>query len=788
MLMVTPFTHSPLFKALNGALLVLAVSACGGAAEAPNASTAAQAPSDPASASAQAAASAPEATQAAASAASAAVAAESASATSTSAAPAAVAVAGVTVPSIAAKATAATVQAVSTPAAAADVPRDAAAAAVSAVMASTERLVVSDLRSGDGTKTTASTVAQLAEPDRGAFYGFREAREDWTRVKTENKSKADVRDWIAYQKNKVDTWIARGFEKPEYVGGWIHEYVDPKTGGGMSWTPTSAEPPAGTTAAEIALKAAWVAYGRGYNVQQMRTAARIYKATGETKYADWAAQQLDFYADNYAKWPLQTKDGRSRMYKQGLDEAVDAFSMLDVVRLLDGYVAATRATRWKTALFMPMADNLRYSMAEMTNISLWHEAARAAIAIRYNDSALLDAALNGPKAIRALLKYGVTVDNVWVEGTFEYNNYVLAVLAKLLTQASLEGKSSQFTVERDATLRLALGMLDYRFDNWSMPNPADSLQTQKPISEAVHRELVRVIPTYWGLAEAAKNRTWESLIDPPQAVPAKQPTLPAVTSRHFTAMRQAVLRSGDWQAFVHYGQVNGFHSQEELTNFELFHGANPIAVDPGTVSYSSPLHKGYFATGVGNNVPLIDGLGQSKWAPGDVLAFDPARALLSVQQAAYQSGVSVTRTYRVTTAGFGEQSSIFTNAITDRRLGAIFNTDCKITPLSGLTESTAAQALPGSAGFKQWADTKRYAAGSGGLWSIKLTCGSRSYEMRVKGPARQLIHIGTAPTVPVPKRRQSVYYEVWGKTASFETQIQETAESAAAAAAAKGAK
>jgi oligo-alginate lyase len=650
-------------------------------------------------------------------------------------------------------------------------------------MASTERLAVNDLRSGDGVKTTSSTVAQLAQAERGAFYGFREAREEWARVSKEYKTKADVRDWIAYQKNKVDTWIARNFEKPSYIGGWIHEYVDPKTGGGMSWTPTSPEPPAGTTATEIALKAAWVAYGRGYNVQQMRTAARLYKATGETKYADWAAQQLDFYADNYAKWPLQTKDGRSRMYKQGLDEAVDAFSMLDVVRLLDGHVTAARAARWKTQLFMPMADNLRYTMAEMTNIALWHEAARAAIAIRYNDTALLEAAQNGPKAIRAILKYGVTVDNVWIEGTFEYNNYVLAVLAKLLTQASLEGKSSQFTVERDAALKLGLGMLDYRFDNWTLPNPADSVQTQKPISEAVHRELVRVVPTYWGLAEAGKTRTWESLIDPPEAVPAKQPALPAVTSRHFTAMRQAVLRSGDWQAFVHYGQANGFHSQEELTTFELFHGANPISVDPGTVSYSSPLHKGYFATGVGNNVPLIDGLGQAKWAPGDVLAFDPARAYLSVQQPAYQSGVSVTRTYRVTTNGFAEQSSIFTNAVTDRRLGAIFNTDCKITPLSGLTESTASQALPGSVGFKQWADVKRYATGADGLWAIKLSCGNKSYEMRAKGPSRQLVHIGTAPTVPVPKRRQAVYYETWGKTASFETQIQETAESAAAAAA-----
>jgi hypothetical protein len=647
------------------------------------------------------------------------------------------------------------------------------ASAAFSVMGSKERLSVNDLRSGDGTKTSASTTSLLAQTNRGAFYGFREAREDWSRVSAEYRTRPDVRDWINFQKSKVDAWMARNFERPSYVGGWIHEYVDPKSGGGVTWTPTSAEPPDGATPAEVAFKAAWVAYGRGYNVAQARNAARIYKATGDSKYAEWAAQQLDFYAENYGKWPVQTKDGRSRMYKQGLDEAVDAFPLLDVARLLEGFVPAARANQWRTQLFMPMADNLRYTMSEMTNIALWHESARAAIALRYNDNALLEAAQDGPKAIRAILRYGITVDNVWIEGTFEYNNYVLAVLAKLLTQASLERRSSQFTFERDAALKLALGTLDYRFDNWTLPTPADSVQAQKPVSEQVHRELYRIVPTYWGLAEAGRSRSWESLIDPPAPVPATPPTLPPVTTRNFTAMRQAVLRSGDWQAFVHYGQVNGHHSQEELTTFELFHGSNPIATDPGTVSYSSPLHKGYFATGVGNNVPLIDGLGQTKWAPGDVLEFDPARAYLRVQQLAYQPGASITRSYRVTNNGFAEQSMIASTGATDRRLGVIFNTECRMEVDGGLTEVGAGDALPGSVGFRQWTEVKRYTTGAEGTWTAKLTCGGKPYLMRVKGPAKQAVYVGSAPTVPVPKRRQAIYYETWGKTVTFETQIQQ---------------
>lgn len=640
----------------------------------------------------------------------------------------------------------------------------------SRLMNAPERAAIADLRAGDGARTTASTAVQLAQAERGVFRGFREAREDWPRLQADYRARKDVRDWVDYQRNKVDAWMRRDFERPGLIGGWIHEYVDPKSGGGMTWTPTSPEPPDGSTPAEMAFKAAWVAYGRGYNVAQARTAARLYKLTGDGRYAEWAARQLDFYAEHYEQWPVQTKDGRSRMYKQGLDEAVDAFSLLDTARLLDGFASAARAERWRSRLFMPMADNLRHTNGSMTNIALWHEAARAAIALRYRDDALLDAALDGPRAIRAILRYGITVDNVWIEGTFEYNNYVLAVLAKLLTQASLEGRSGQFTAERDAALRLALGMLDYRFDNWTLPTPADSVQAQKPISEAVHRELYRVVPTYWGLAEAARSRSWESLLDPPGSVPATAPALPPVTTRHFTAMRQAVLRAGDWQAFVHYGQVNGHHWQEELTTFELFDGSTPIATDPGTVAYSSPLHKGYFATGVGNNVPLVDGRGPTQWAPGEVLEFDAARAYLRVQQPAYQTGVSVTRGYRVTGQGFAEHSALAAAGATDRRLGVVFNTECRVEPAAGLREA-AGEPLPGANGFRQWADVKRYVAGPDGNWTLKLGCGGKVYLMQVTGPARQSVYLGTAPTVPVPKRRQAVYYETWGKTASFETQI-----------------
>ena len=45
------------------------------------------------------------------------------------------------------------------------------------------------------------------------------------------------------------------------------------------------------------------------------------RLTGDKRYADWVAAQLDFYAENYLRWPLQNKNGKSRLMGQSLDDA-----------------------------------------------------------------------------------------------------------------------------------------------------------------------------------------------------------------------------------------------------------------------------------------------------------------------------------------------------------------------------------------------------------------------------------------------------------------------------------
>lgn len=622
-------------------------------------------------------------------------------------------------------------------------------------------------------KTTGLTgMALLTTVSTGIFNGARTAKEDWPTLVNRYKADPDVANWVLKtERARIDAWMAKNFERADLIGGWVYNYIDPKTSLLRSWSPDDPEPANGATDAEKKFKGAWVAWGRQYNIAQARAAARVYRATGLTKYADWAAKQLDFYSAQYGKWPISTAEGRSTMYMQGLDEAADVFGLIDTARLLETYAGSTRYATWKNQLFMPMATNLKSTSAPKSNIQLWHASAIAAIAMRYKDAGLLDYAINDPSGIKANMAAGLTADNLWIEGTFSYNTYVIECLSRLLVAAGVEGYADRFTAEADGALRMLLAPMEYRFDDGSLPNPGDSTGAQPVVNDAVHWYLFRTMPTYWGVAKASAWRTWESLLDPPAAnTLTAAPAIPTATTKNFNSLRWAVLRAGTWQAFVRYGGMQGNHWSDEAFNFELRQGTTGIAVDPGTITYGSPQHAGYFQRGPAGNVPLVDGDNQSKWAPGTLTSFDASTATLAAEQPLFQADASVGRTFRLTTSGLVEQTVLKVPSGKTKRLGMVFSSTCDIVPGAGVTSATGQPALPAVTAFSYWTNTATYTAASS--WRVTLKCANnKNYLMQVWGPGTQRVYIGKAPNTPMPSTRNSLYYEVSGPNAVFESSI-----------------
>ena len=132
-----------------------------------------------------------------------------------------------------------------------------------------------------------------------------------------------------------------------------------------------------------------------------------------------------------------------------------------------------------------------------------------------NDDALWKAAIDGKFGIREQLAQGITGDYLWYEQSFGYNNYLLLALHNLFISALEEGRGKELKAQMHIAQNLMLAPLAVRFPGGQLPTPADSSR-EKVNSSLLAREY-RVFPTTLGLQEAAKTRSWDTLIDPPEA-------------------------------------------------------------------------------------------------------------------------------------------------------------------------------------------------------------------------------------------------------------------------------
>lgn len=645
------------------------------------------------------------------------------------------------------------------------------AATVTAAAATTN---ATNLATAALTASLAATQIEALMKSSGVLLPVRSATENLTVARATITNSTGWAAWLNQKRATVDKWFGKTRDRLDLQAGYPNDYIDSKTGAAVAWSDDSAEPPVGTTDKEKAYKAAWVAIMRQVNIGYALDSARHYQVTGDIKYAEVAASQLDFYAENYNKWPLRTAIGNSRMFGQTLEEATSVLQMLETARALAPYAPAARKAKWRDGVFFPMATNLQaYAWGTLNNMNLWLAVATAAIGMEHGNAAWTDAGLTGPRSVAAVMTQGVTQDGIWYEGSFAYNNYVLLALARLFDLSAGAGRTDVITKYAPAAQRMLLAPILYRFDDGSLPSPNDSRAAIVPIDKATHAALYRHVPTTYGVQYAAINRSWATLMDAPPSSTAT-PTLPAPQTVYSPDTGFASLRNGNWQVFVHYGQKTLAHAQAEALGYEVTDGTTNISRDAGTSnSYGSPEHLEYFSQGLGNNVPLVDGQGADGISLGEVKALDPTTRTLDVLQASYRPDISARRSYKVDTTGFTESTLLTVTKVgaAARRLGVVFNTTCGVQITDTRAGTAAATAAPtGAVGFKYWKSVTRQTP-QATSWTAKLTCGTKNYEMTVTGPAGHQVYRATVPGTPLPSTRNSLYVEITGLNATFTTSI-----------------
>jgi hypothetical protein len=484
-------------------------------------------------------------------------------------------------------------------------------------------------------------------------------------------------------------------------------------------------------------------------------AARLFRLTGESAYADWAAGQISFYSDNFLKWEPQRAGQQARLFWQTLTEATNLVKFTEVVRLLGDTVTPAQRERWRTQFFAPEAAALNLNFQTIHNIATWQRCAVAQVALLFEDEAMWREALDGPYGLRRQMAEGITSDYLWHEQSLGYNSYVVRAVLSLFTAAGLAGRAAELAPEMATAENLMLAPLYLRFPNGLLPNPADSGGGGRAPNRELFAETYRVFPTTLGLEAAAAVRDWDTLLDPPRPPP-RAFELPAVSSRNLESSRMAILKSGRWQVFVHYGQLTKSHSQGEALNYSAAFGETDITHDPGTVGYGSPLYRGYYARGLNHNVPLVNGEGQAPPHAGVLESFSAEPARIAVAQPRYRDNARAARSLAIEGDALVDRASVESTR-GPQRLGLALHLQGKVR----LTDAfTPAQDFcigrPDS--FAHWRGLRAARFTDRAEFEVDYGKGV-VMRVTVTAPGAFRIWHGSSPDVP-PHRRDSLYLEL----------------------------
>jgi hypothetical protein len=597
---------------------------------------------------------------------------------------------------------------------------------------------------------------------------LRAAREDWAGARQRIRQ-PEWAPWFTKIRGELDDWMAKRQDRVEWVAGWWHDFVSPKDGSFLTWTP---DPPGEETLSSPSdpkvkltpkLFAAWVYNFRMRHVGQIVEAAAMWRLTGEKKYFDWAAAQLDFYADRYAQWqPPAGRTGVKLMW-QSLDEANVLVRLVRAARWLDAPEERRRA--WHSKLFRPEALLLDETLQRIHNIACWQRSAMAQAALFGGDDDLWKRAIDGPFGIRKQVEEGITSEYFWFEQSLGYNSYVVSALLPLFEYAGLVGRLGELRREAAAVENLMLAPLKLRFPNGLLPNPADSTGGPgRAPQRGILEQAARVFPTPLGLASTARRDS--SVLLDPQPAPGSSPPLPEPASWNLESSRMAVMRKGAWQVFFHWGQLDSSHAQAEALNFEAHYGDIVITQDPGTVGYGSPLHRGFYQTPLPHNVPVVEGEGQARWQLGQLALFDLQSATMAARQPDYRPDMGADRMIVIEGDKLVDRARVQLkgDAAPVKRLGLYLSLQGEVEPEQTMQEG-AAWLPPGARQIV----SPRSAELKGPARFILRAGGKRfRVEMAADGPIR--VALGRTPEVP-PRTRPTIFIDTPGRAALFTTTI-----------------
>lgn len=482
------------------------------------------------------------------------------------------------------------------------------------------------------------------------------------KIKTESWAKAAMQAVLA----EADAIVADPNFFPDHEGGWIHQYVDPKTGGKLQFDPKKPtehySPDSKTYLTGTNLNNAWNSLSMELTVAQQDTLAMAWLLTGDRKYAEVMKRVYLDMAAKYSGYVLHNKSMKlvggeadftsGRATAQSIDECNYFTSLVMSYDALagSGVLSKEEEESIEAKLWKPLLEYMYRLMAHPAggNWQIWHACGAVVLGATFGDQELVDKGFNQPKdGLLAMLRAGyVNNDGFTAEFSPGYHLYPF----KALMRAAIVGRRVGIDFYQVPQFRKMFELpLKIAYPNLFMPrlNDGGAISLVNKEWAAIYEEAVNWYgtPTYGELLHTiysapgsdVKRESRAALLYGPATLPAGAFDNSNASSIFLKATGHAILRSpgtgSDWNCILkNDASQNAGHHHPDALNFILY--ANGEEAFPGTGSplYGHPLNEPWFAQTIAHNTITLNSRSQRISWKGKIMEFGLSRGALSAAQ------------------------------------------------------------------------------------------------------------------------------------------------------------
>lgn len=473
-------------------------------------------------------------------------------------------------------------------------------------------------------------------------------------------SSPKFQDMLKQMDHEVMDFSKNFKDDPKVNSEWGHYYFCNDDGGRLIFDPKRPHDHiceiCGKNFTDEVYDGVWVYFYRNEAVLTALKSAVLYKATNDKKYLHITKNIIGFYAENYTKFNIHSKErnvyknysdmkwGAGRILPQGLNESIIAIRMINALELLKEDVGEDFLKLCYEKMFREMFLLLKPQVDKIHNIRCWNNSAIGVMGLFFNDKEMIDFAFEGEYNIYRQIQEGVTKDHFWYEGSIHYNFFTLEGITNLVLFAKLYNYKFK---EEKAIEKMFIEAYHYAFHNHYFPNPNDGWPS---INLKTYSYIYHMATKIFGydsqVGEILRNILNNS--NPRTTIPLSRPYyynneisyehLVLNTDfdySHFSKIEQltknyelsqfGMLRNNNFNLFMKYGLNGASHAHPDIMNIELMYNDYLVSRDMSNPGYQSRLYKEWFNKTLSHNTVVVDGKNMTKISPAQFVDYDSDR-------------------------------------------------------------------------------------------------------------------------------------------------------------------